>query len=658
MAGPPQKDPDTAELSSEYTNGHRSPTPSQVTTTAADLSALSADHRRMLLEESAISADVAAERGIETVVRGEELPEGFSRRQRRRGAGVLFTVHRPNGETSHCFRPDEPDPEDPGRKYEQPSKHYGGPGNVLDVHPSLRHLIADVGVPVIFVEGVKKADAIISAARAAGVEVLVVAISGVWNWLSDKKPIPDLLDIPLRGRDARIVYDSDMLRNPDVLDAARRFAEYLLEREAEPRVAYLPDKPDGSKMGADDFLAAGGTLEELEMLMCPYDPAYLVVARLGRDERLRAAIAAERSGWWTYDWSRMVGTGENPNSMRGHTARDVMKALIDKAERRGRVKEGVVEVQGSTRAIAEEAATSRQSAMKALRNLEAEGLVEILEAGSAAKPRAYRLLAGRATLDHDGGEGATNPDGTRGGQDLRAPRAPCLRWSDPGRKARAGVVKGTVQVRQMKQKSRPATKRPGKIRRAELDALDSAGGSASLQEWAALLHRRPRDLRRRGLAKLLEAGLVEWFCEVGSRREVVRLVDNWREVLEELRELGGEIDSVGADGRVKKGADTLARERHARQREAYRSLRRGLVVDCHPANAGGHGWMEELAKLPEPPSKDVLYRMMRQGILVGTPRGSGRLWQVFSDQVGVVVDSEPDRVSFFDPAELLVEGAA
>jgi hypothetical protein len=44
-------------------------------------------------------------------------------------------------------------------------KKLGGPGNVLYVHPSQRHLIGDKRVPILFVEGIKKALAIVSAAR-------------------------------------------------------------------------------------------------------------------------------------------------------------------------------------------------------------------------------------------------------------------------------------------------------------------------------------------------------------------------------------------------------------------------------------------------------------------------------------------------------------
>src|SRR5687767_1361632 len=94
-------------------------------------------HGRMLYEGSGIDPDVTAERGVRTITRGRDLPEGFSRRQRDRGGGILFDVHRPNGKTAYSFRPDATDPENPAHRYEQPCKALGAAGNVLDVHPSL-----------------------------------------------------------------------------------------------------------------------------------------------------------------------------------------------------------------------------------------------------------------------------------------------------------------------------------------------------------------------------------------------------------------------------------------------------------------------------------------------------------------------------------------
>ncbi len=34
---------------------------------------------------------------------------------------------------------------------------------------------------------------------------------------------------------------------------------------------------------------------------------------------------------------------------------------------------------------------------------------------------------------------------------------------------------------------------------------------------------------------------------------------------------------------------------------------------------------------------------------VATPLGDGYLWQVFLNRVGVVLDSDPEKVAFFDP---------
>src|SRR5829696_5755700 len=111
-------------------------------------------HRRMLYDESGISPEVVAERGVRTVRSGRELPKVYSRKQKERAPGLLFTIHRPNGETSHIFRPDKPDPEKPGCKYLQAPKVRGGVGNVLDVHPRMRPLLDETSVPLVFVEGI------------------------------------------------------------------------------------------------------------------------------------------------------------------------------------------------------------------------------------------------------------------------------------------------------------------------------------------------------------------------------------------------------------------------------------------------------------------------------------------------------------------------
>jgi hypothetical protein len=515
---------------------------------------LSHKHEEMLFKESGIARDVAIERGVLTTAGGRELPKGSSWRQRRRGAGILFTVHRPNGETSWSFRPDAPDPEDPGRKYEQPSKHYGGPGNVLDVHPRMRHLIDDPGVEITFVEGVKKADALTSRG------VLAVGITGVWNWLSDGEPIPDMLEIPVEGRRVNVCFDSDQLYNVNVQDAARRLAEHLVSRGAEVWITYLPDKPDGSKMGADDFLVAGGTISELRMLMRRYDPADFTIVRLSRDERLQLALEDLEHRFWAFEWK----------GMGGHSARDVALKLIEAARRHGKVVDDGIRVTKAQGPLAIESKVSTRTLWKAINRLEEWGFhYRDNEGRKDDKTGAFVL---RANVSHYR-ERRDRPETTtlreeqlhRGDLHLRAPR---LRWSRPKYTPRRGVIGDTRKVRQsVKLQSRDAIKRLGKIRGAILDALDAAGGTATLQEIAEALHRaRPRDLRRRNLPMLEDAGIL-----VVADDDVVSLTEDWLERLDNQRELGKEVET-----------DELATKRHKLKSRAFHN-RHKVKADEAPA---------------------------------------------------------------------------
>jgi hypothetical protein len=527
-----------------------------------------AHHTHQLEKESGIDRDIIAERGVRSVAGGRELPKGFSWRQRKRGPGLLFAVHRPSGETSWSFRPDEVDPEHPGRKYEQPSRYYGGPGNVLDVHPRMRHLLDDPGVEVTFVEGLKKADALTSRG------ILAVAITGVWNWLSDGEPIADMLDIPVDGRRVNICFDSDMLYNPNVQDAARRLAEHLIGRGAEVFITYLHDQPDDSKMGADDFLVAGGTVAELRMLMRRYSPADFTLVRLSRDERLQLALEDLERTFWGFKWK----------GMGGHTARDVYKVLVDEALQSGKVSSDGVRVTMARRTLCLRSKVSSRTLYKAIRRLEdAELVYRDNEGRKEDKAGAFVLRAGVNQY----GEGGRDQGNTtlaqkvhRGGLHLRAAR---LRWSSPGSKPRRGLVKGTRKVRKgTRRPPRDPIKRLGKIRGAIVDALE-ASGSSTLEELAGVLHKaRPRDLvraktkaspggRNGPVIMLLEAGIVEWACEVETRREVLRLTPNWLEALENARKLGKEIEQ-----------EELDRQRHRRESEAFRN-RHKIKADKAPA---------------------------------------------------------------------------
>jgi len=538
---------------------------------------LSDAHRRVLEVESAIDRDVWQERSVRTTTGGRDLPKGFSQRQRRRGGGVVFIAHRPNGQTSYSFRPDGVDPESPGHRYEQPCKAYGGPGNILDVHPGVRHLIEDKSVPVIFAEGIKKADAITSAARRAGVEVLVVAIFGVWNWLSDGEPIPDMFDIPVEGRKVTICFDSDMLRNPDVQDAAGRLAEHLIGRGAEIWITYLHDHPDGSKTGVDDFLATGGTINELRLLTRRYEPGDFVRVRLSRNERLLRELAdLER----VYSNMPAATVGECSN-------RATFRELNRRAERSGNVTDGGIVVRASVRSIATDTRLGRQAQSNSLRRLEEDGYIKRLEEpkhkieeqGAAYLLRTDRALSGQREREstterksrtkaqgenpHRNADSCIGVHLTRSPEDVPELRHPKVVHTYARRDGRRVVVDSDYVYRLGKQ-------------RWEIVAyLVEHNGSASESELLARFgseRTRLRDFRRRrvepllgwryskdketGAERKLETGPPIVTCEHGT----VSLLPEWRAALKEHRKQTDE------DGDTKR-----QRDRYQRQSAAYRN---------------------------------------------------------------------------------------
>jgi hypothetical protein len=175
----------------------------------------------------------------------------------------------------------------------------------------------------------------------------------------------------------------------------------------------------------------------------------------------------------------------------------------------------------------------------------------------------------RAKVSHNGrrddGEGnATTPFQGYDPGDLHL-RAPRQRWSSPPRKRqpRYGLVPGTRQIR-----SKPTTGvrvpderlagviRLGKIRGAVLDALDVSGGTLTLARLCEVLHRpRPRDVRRRVLPMLEEAGIIE------TAGDVITLAADWMDALER------ETDH---------DADKKARKAYERRRDGFRAHLAGV----------------------------------------------------------------------------------
>jgi hypothetical protein len=537
-------------------------------TPRTSLASLSDEHQRMLLEESGICADVVAERGYTTIrSRAEGSLQAFPKWQRR--LGLLVPVYSPDGVTTTAqIRPDRPRRDKKGKpiKYDTP----GGSRVILDVHPRMRGRLRSAGKPLWITEGIKKGDALTSRERCT------ISLIGVWNWQRAGELLPCWDHVALQRRRVYVVFDSDVMVKPEVQLALERLVAALEGRGAEVLVAYLP----GPEKGVDDYLAAGGTVEELEDLARPYQPEDVGRIRLSRDEKLRALVGDLASTFWAHEWK----------GMGGHSARDVFKELVDAAARHGRLHAGGLRVEIPWRTLSERAKVSSRTLGKAIARLEEWGLAHRDNEGRKADKRGAFVL--RASVKQVGKPGAaptnTSEACAPGALHLCAPR---LRWSAPKRTIRRGVVHGTSRVRSGVRQHRSGQVRLGKIRGAVQDVLDaSEGGRLQLEDLYGRLNPgkspgdknwRPRDLRRRTLPMLEEAGIIT-VVEGG----LVSLADNWLEAVERARELGRELE-----------AERLEKARHQRQREAFRK-RRQVKESRHWVNVkGADGAAEDLTRI-------------------------------------------------------------
>lgn len=267
-----------------------------------------------LIEGSAISAEVAQARGYRSVATKAALEEhGFSEAQRRVPA-LLIPIHSVRGEVeNYQIRPNAPRVID-GKpmKYETPARSRV----LLDVPPTIRHLLGKVDVPLFITEGARKADA------AASINLACISVLGVWNFRgrNDDGGLTALADwetVALKGKDGPrhvyVVYDSDVMTKPAVNGALRRLKAFLESRGARVRVIYLPSGEGATKVGLDDFLAAGNGVDAL--------------LALASDE-LRPLPSDGSSGGLPYVesehgifWRRPTSNGEQMTPLTNFTAR-------------------------------------------------------------------------------------------------------------------------------------------------------------------------------------------------------------------------------------------------------------------------------------------------------------------------------------------------
>lgn len=213
-----------------------------------------------LLAASAISDEVAEQRGYWSASSPRELERLFGGQQRRLVPALVIPTIDARGEVAFCqLRPDTPRVvKGRARRYELPFQAR----MALDVPPAVRPALADPRVPLLVAEGARKADSAVSAG------LMAIDLVGVWTWRGRNGDdgltvLPDWEYVALNDRDVYLAFDSDAMTKREVHAALERLWRLLAARGARLRVIYLPSGDLGAKTGVDDYLAAGHTRDDL-----------------------------------------------------------------------------------------------------------------------------------------------------------------------------------------------------------------------------------------------------------------------------------------------------------------------------------------------------------------------------------------------------------
>ena len=164
-------------------------------------------------------------------------------------------------------------------------------------------VLADTTVPLVITEGEKKA------IKACQEGLTCVALGGVWAWRTRRDdesiPIPDLDRVTWQDRTVYVVFDSDLVGKPDVVQAERELAKELARRGATVFAIRLPDGAEGQKVGLDDYLMAH-TIEEFHQLaptqLAPQVLSMGLGAFLGEpisapEPLIEGILSSDGSGW-------------------------------------------------------------------------------------------------------------------------------------------------------------------------------------------------------------------------------------------------------------------------------------------------------------------------------------------------------------------------
>lgn len=288
---------------------------------------LVAGSRRELEHDSAIDPDVIAERGYRTMPRPTSgdpyrprenvtklgIPTSATKEDRF-FPGLLIPVYGPTGRrVSYQYKPRVPVRNRDGKLMKYVSCK--GIPNKLDVHPRNSRHMPDPTVELWVTEGVKKADSMTSRGLCA------IGLTGVYNWRSQLGTLGEWEDVALKGRKVVIAFDADARTNRNVARAMARFGRWLVSKGAKVGYLVVPSTVgDTAVKGADDYFAAGGTVDQLRGHITTTAPDLDNTVDTFTDARMAETLADDvltgrfawlaGLGWLNWDGRRWAGCSD------------------------------------------------------------------------------------------------------------------------------------------------------------------------------------------------------------------------------------------------------------------------------------------------------------------------------------------------------------
>lgn len=282
--------------------------------TPADYAGLEKSYLTPAIADAAGLARVDSHEGAQRI--GQLNPKNAPKKD---CAGLIFPYHLPEEPDvrEYHLRRDNPEQDISGKeigKYLSPP----GKGNLFYFAPSARKAwLKDKTISVVFVEGEKKCLALQRFFDERGEQVLVIGLSGIWNWrgtvgkrdndhgarISIKGVVPDFGLIDWQKRQGEIIFDADSKANKSVVAAQKSLAKELTGRGAAVRILEMPDITVTGQKGIDDLLGAKGAA---------FVSDWLIQARTNaKPDRTTAKVAGYQ---FTADAKGVTAQGHDENS--------------------------------------------------------------------------------------------------------------------------------------------------------------------------------------------------------------------------------------------------------------------------------------------------------------------------------------------------------